>query len=93
MSRLQVKVVPGASRDSIAGWLGDALKVRVSAPPEKGKANAAVEALLAEALGVAPPSVRIVAGQSSARKQVEVAGLTAAQIRERLEESSGVMSG
>lgn len=87
-----MKVVPGASRDAIAGWLGDALKVRVSAPPERGKANAAVEALLAEALGVAPPDVRIVAGQASARKQVEVAGLTAGEIRERLAKSSGVMS-
>ncbi len=50
---LKVKVVPGASRTQLSGWLGDMLKVRVSAPPEKGKANAAVEALLARDVGPA----------------------------------------
>ncbi len=41
--KLDLKVVPKSSRDCIAGWLGDALKVRVRAPAERGKANAAVE--------------------------------------------------
>ena len=50
--RLAVKVVPKASRDGVAGWLGDALKVCVTAPPERGKANAAVERVVAHALGV-----------------------------------------
>ena len=39
---LEVKVVPGASRSEVTGWLGDSLKIRVAAPPERGKANAAV---------------------------------------------------
>ncbi|MEK7839378.1 MAG: DUF167 domain-containing protein, partial [candidate division NC10 bacterium] len=51
--RLTVKVIPKSSRDSIAGWVGDALKVCVTAAPERGKANAAVEAVLADALGLA----------------------------------------
>jgi uncharacterized protein YggU (UPF0235/DUF167 family) len=80
-----VKVVPGASRDSLAGWLGDALKVRVAAAPEKGKANAAVERMLARALGLPPKSVRIVAGVTSTRKTMEIDGLSAAEVRARLE--------
>ena len=74
-SRLELKVVPGASRAGIAGWLGDKLKIRVSAPPERGRANAAVLELLAGALGIPEERVRIVAGTSSARKVVEIDGL------------------
>lgn len=82
--QLAVKVVPGASRDGIAGWLGDALKVRVAAPPESGKANAAVERIIAEALGVTAQSVRIVAGATSARKSIEITGLSLDEVRSRL---------
>lgn len=81
MARLTLKVVPGASRDGIAGWLGDALKIRVAAPPEHGKANAAVTGLIAEALGVTPRQVRIVAGGSSAWKVIEIDGVTDAHAR------------
>lgn len=76
--------MPGSSRDGIVGWLGDALKIRVSAPAERGKANAAVEAILARALGIPGEYARIVGGLSSAHKIVEIQGLTAAQIHERL---------
>jgi uncharacterized protein YggU (UPF0235/DUF167 family) len=79
-----VKVVPGASRDEIAGWLGAALKVRVAAPPERGRANAAVEALVAAALGVPPSQVRVVVGHAAARKVLEIDGATEAEIRARL---------
>lgn len=81
---IAIKVVPGATRDGVAGWLGDALKVRVAAPPERGRANAAVVRVLAEALGVPESAVRIVSGATSARKQVEIAGLDEAAIRERI---------
>ena len=84
MSRLRVKVIPGASRNEIAGWLGDALKVRVSAPPERGRANAAVETTLSEALGLPAKSVRVVSGTTSQRKIVEVAGLSESEVREKL---------
>jgi uncharacterized protein (TIGR00251 family) len=77
-------VVPGASRDSIAGWLGDALKVRVSAPPEKGRANAAVESLIAAALDVPRSDVRIVSGHGTARKIVEIDRMDEAQVNQRL---------
>jgi len=82
--RLALKVVPGSSRDCVAGWLEDVLKVRVRAPPERGKANAAVEKLLADALGVPPDTVRIVSGMTAARKTAEISGLSLAEIHERL---------
>jgi uncharacterized protein (TIGR00251 family) len=80
-----VKVVPGAADDRIAGVLGSALKVRVAAPPEHGKANAAVCALLAQALGVAPRQVQVVRGAASARKVIAVHGLATAEVAARLQ--------
>ncbi|HVP09984.1 MAG TPA: DUF167 family protein [Phycisphaerae bacterium] len=71
---ITVKVVPGASRDRIMGLLGDALKIQVSAPPERGKANAAVVALLADALGVSARAVAVNSGTTSPRKVVLVRG-------------------
>ncbi len=62
---VKVKVVPGASRDQVVGQLGDALKVRVAAPPEDGKANKAVIRLLAGHFGVDRKRVRIVSGLTS----------------------------
>ena len=80
-------MVPASSRDSIAGWLGETLKVRVSAPPERGKANAAVEKLLAEVLGVPKQCVQVVSGTTSARKVVEITGLPESEIIHRLPQS------
>jgi uncharacterized protein (TIGR00251 family) len=79
--KLLVKVVPGASADRIVGWLGEALKVRVTAPPEGGKANRAVEGLLTRRLGIPKSAARIVSGSRSARKIVEISGLSAAELK------------
>jgi hypothetical protein len=81
---LPIKVVPGSSRDGIAGWLGPTLKIRVRAAAERGRANAAVEKLLAKALGVPKECARIVAGQASARKIVEISGLSESEVHDRL---------
>jgi uncharacterized protein (TIGR00251 family) len=70
---LALKIVPGASRSGFAGPLGNRLKVRVAAPPEKGRANAALVALLREWLGV--QDVTIVAGRAGREKTARVAGL------------------
>jgi uncharacterized protein (TIGR00251 family) len=78
--RLLVKAVPGAKRDEIAGRLGERLKVRVAAPPEDGKANAAICALVAEALGVKARDVRVVSGHSRAEKVLEIDGVSAEAI-------------
>ena len=68
MGRLSLKVVPGSSRDEIVGWLGDSLKVKVKAPPEKGRANEAVVTLLAERLGFGTSSITVVSGHGSPRR-------------------------
>ena len=81
---IYVKVVPRASRDELSGWQGDVLRVRVAAPPQDGKANAALEALLAERLGVRKSAVRVVAGHGSPRKRVEIDGLDRADVERRL---------
>ena len=74
-ARFKVKVVPGSSRNEIVGWLGDALKIKVMAPPEKGKANEAVVELLAAALGIATDDIIVVSGHSSPAKVVAVFGM------------------
>lgn len=81
---LAVKVVPGASRDRLAGALGDCLKITAAAPPEKGKANAAVGGILAEALGVSCRCVQLRSGARSARKEFHVEGLSPDQVRQAL---------
>jgi uncharacterized protein YggU (UPF0235/DUF167 family) len=82
--KLRIKAVPKSSRDGLAGWLGDTLKVRVTAAPERGKANAAIEAIVAEALGLPRGSARIVAGRTSSRKILEITGVSEAELRRRL---------
>ena len=70
---LTLKVIPKASRNEIAGWQADgALKVKVSAAPEKGKANAAICDFLASEFGVPRRNVRILRGETSHTKQVEI---------------------
>lgn len=76
---LRIKVVPGSSRDRIAGLLGDRLKVAVSAPPEGGKANKAVCKLLASALGVPTRDVSVTAGHTQPQKTTTILGVTVDQ--------------
>lgn len=71
---LWIKAVPGASRDQIAGVIGDRLKVRISAPPEAGKANKAICELIARALKLKPRQVRVEVGPASAEKVLRIDG-------------------
>lgn len=84
MTAIAVKVVPRAARDEIVGWLGGALKVRIAAPPTDGRANAALEAVLADALGLPRKSVRVASGHGAARKLIEIDGLDRAEVERRL---------
>lgn len=81
---IRVKAVPGARREQIAGLLGDRLKVKVSQPPEGGRANAAICALLAQKLGVKASAVSVVSGQANPEKVVRVEGVTPERAREAL---------
>lgn len=89
MTKLNIKVVPGASRTEIAGWMGDALRVRVAAPPEKGKANREAERLLSRVLGLPEGNVRVTSGAASQWKVVEVQGLSRDQIIDKLSDING----
>jgi uncharacterized protein (TIGR00251 family) len=86
---LHVRVVPRGGRDTIVGWEGEALRVRVAAAPADGKANAAVVALLARAARVPKSEVTIVRGASSREKWVRVDALDAAAIRGRIAAAAG----
>jgi uncharacterized protein (TIGR00251 family) len=82
--RLRVRVVPGAKRAAIAGRHGEAWKVRVTAPPERGRANEAVVEFLSTRLGLATRDVAVVAGASARDKVVELRGVSADEAERRL---------
>ncbi len=81
-----VKVLPRASKNQIAGMEGDAVKIRLNAPPVEGKANDALVKFLAEALGVSRAQVEIVTGHSSRHKIVRVRGVTARQMEDAIKQ-------
>lgn len=81
---LEVKTIPNAPRDEIAGWLGDALKVKVHAPALEGRANDALLEFLADKLGVHRRDVILVRGDKSRHKVVRIASLTLAEVKARV---------
>jgi uncharacterized protein (TIGR00251 family) len=87
-TRLSIKVVPGSSKNCIAGWLGETLRIRVAAPAERGRANAAVEKIITQVLGLSKGAVRMVSGKTSPRKVVEVDGLSKSEIQQRIEKNA-----
>ncbi len=80
-----VRVHPRAKKNAITGQVGDALKLSLTAPPVDGKANEACIDFFAKLLNVPRSSVTIAAGQSSRNKVIRVAGLSAEEIKKRLE--------
>ena len=81
---LRLVIQPRASRTEAAGRLGDALKIRVAAPPVEGAANEELVAFLARALGVSRSAVSVTAGATGKRKTVRIEGVTANDVQERL---------
>lgn len=86
---LELKTIPNAPRDGLAGWLGGTLKVKVQAPALDGRANEALLAFLAEKLGVPRRAVTLLRGDKSRRKVVRITGLTLPGVRARLAPPAG----
>ena len=78
------KIVPGSSQTIVCGLLDGMVKIKVSAPPEKGKANRCLLDFLAKQLGVKKKAVSITSGQSSPVKQVQVLGVSAETLLKKL---------
>ncbi len=81
---LRVHVQPAAGRSSVAGRHGDALKLRVAAPPVKDRANQACQEAIAELLGVSRSQVELVGGSTSRSKRIRVSGVEVEETRRRL---------
>jgi uncharacterized protein len=81
---LRVHVQPGAGRTEVVGRYGDALKVKVAAPPEGGRANEAVAQLLAATLGVAPSNVTLASGEASRAKRFRIGPVEVSVVRRLL---------
>ena len=79
--RVWIKAVPGASRDQIAGVLGERLKVRVTAPAEDGRANQAICATIARALKIKLKQVTIESGRTNPEKVVRIEGVSVELVR------------
>ena len=84
VTTIKIRVQPRASKDEVLGFRGDAWRVRVTAPPEGGKANEAVISLLAGALGIARSRVLIMRGHTSREKLVQVESLGLEEVQARL---------
>ncbi len=82
--RFAVYAQPRASRNEIAGEHGDALKIRLAAPPVEGAANTELVSFLAKTLGVSRSAVRLLKGERGRHKLVEVEGLDAEEVARRL---------
>lgn len=78
------KIVPGSSKTAAVGLLDGMVKIKVAAPPEKGKANQCLVAFLAKQLGIKKQAVTIVAGQTNPVKHVRIVGVSAETLIEKL---------
>ena len=83
---LNVHAQPGAGRTAIVGRHGNALKVRVAAPPERGKANESLAKLIATSFGIAESAVSLTAGETSRTKRFRLTGVDPIEFGERLDD-------
>ena len=81
---LAVKAIPNAPRSEVIGWLGDALKIKVHAPPVEGRANEVLCEFLADTLGLPRRAVTVLRGDTSRQKVIRIAGVTLAEAKAKL---------
>jgi len=77
---LAIKAVPHARQSEVVGWLGDALKIRLKAPPVDGKPNDELCRFLSDILGIPRTAVSLASGCSARQKRVRLTGVTLADI-------------
>jgi uncharacterized protein (TIGR00251 family) len=82
---LNLHIQPGAKQTEVVGLHGDALKIRLAAPPVDGKANDALVAFLAKKLGAGRTAVEVISGQTSRAKRVRVGGITPTDVLKALD--------
>jgi uncharacterized protein (TIGR00251 family) len=88
-TRVRLRVAPGSARSGVVGRYGEGWKVRVAVPPENGRANEAVLGLLAQTLRVPRTAVTLVSGHGARDKTVELSGLDAKELEQRLSAAAG----
>jgi uncharacterized protein (TIGR00251 family) len=81
---LAIKAIPNAPRTEIIGWLGEALKVKVHAPPVEGRANEALCEFIADTLRLPKRAVTLLRGETSRQKILRIEGLASADLKTRL---------
>lgn len=82
--KLAIKAIPNAPKNEIAGWLGEALKVKVHAPALEGRANEELCDFIAETLQLPRRSVRVAQGEKSRQKVLAIDGLSLTDVKTRL---------
>lgn len=80
---LAIKAIPNAPRSEVIGWLGDALKVKVHAPPVEGRANEVLCAFLADTFGLPRRAVTVLRGDTSRLKTIRLDGFSLADVLAR----------
>jgi uncharacterized protein len=81
---LAIKAIPNAPRSEIVGWLGEALKIKIHAPPVEGRANDALCEFLADALDLPRRAITVLRGDTSRQKVVRIDGLALIEVKSRL---------
>ncbi len=84
-SKISVKVQPNAGRNEIVGLVEGVWKIKIGAPPDKGKANKELLDFLSQVLNIRKDSLSLVRGQASHNKVIEVEGLAAGEVSARLQ--------